>query len=97
MSIPYTKNWQIVPMTSSSYRVPFLYVCCTFKPRAIVYLKKRPCVNYAVNLCLLWQAVLIRVGVPPMRSMIYPILVGERACCVCAYLEKSRSFTKRSN
>lgn len=33
-------------------------------------------------LCLLWQAVLIRVWVPPMRSMIYPILVGERVCCV---------------
>lgn len=67
------------------------------KAWTIVFLKKWPCVSYAVNLCLLWQAVLIRVCVPPMRSMIYLILVGERACCVCASLEKSRSFSRRSN
>lgn len=97
MYIPYTNHWQIVSLTSSGYRVPFCMFAVLLKARAIVYLKKWPCVSYAVNLCLLWQAVLIRVCVPPMRSMIYLILVGERACCVCASLEKSRSFSRRSN
>lgn len=92
---PNAQHWQIVLWRVVSIGCLFAILLnphCAFIYMYIFFWK-----DCSRSTCLLWQAGVIWVCVPPMRSMINPILLGERACCVCAYLEKSRSFSGRSH